>query len=462
MDNQLPKWKEASVTTPNGRKVFYFRDLVECVQYLLRQRPYRDHMVYGPVRAIDSEGDRVYSEMNSGDWWWETQDKLPPGATIVPLICGSDETQLTDFSGDQKAWPIYLTIGNIHSSIRNKYSYLAQVVLAFLPVPPKFRGISRSDDRIQRDMNQQVLCEVAKIVLDPLRRFPEGGDINTGALWPCSDGKMRRCWPILASWLADHMEHANLMGVKYNSCPKCQVPNDKLGSLLLPPDLESHRRKSAVFQQKYREHQDAKRADDRQTLKTVEDWFDSTSARPVPCIFWDLPHVEAYDLHRPDILHNIYIGMFDHLMTWIEGFLQRHGKATVFDQIWSNIPPYPDFYHPGKAYRQVTQWSGKEMRNFGRIIYPAFAAALHNPLPRQRVVFRKALACVRSLVYWSLVVQYRIQTTETLNYLADYLEEFHATKDEVYHNTVNERTTFNFVKIHLMLHYEESVQRFGH
>ncbi|KAF8534348.1 hypothetical protein BDD12DRAFT_706774, partial [Trichophaea hybrida] len=162
---------------------------------------------------------------------------------------------------------------------------------------------------------------------------------------------------------------------------------------------------------------------------TVEDWFDSTSARPVPCIFWDLPHVEAYDLHRPDILHNIYIGMFDHLMTWIEGFLQRHGKATVFDQIWSNIPPYPDFYHPGKAYRQVTQWSGKEMRNFGRIIYPAFAAALHNPLPRQRVVFRKALACVRSLVYWSLVVQYRIQTTETLNYLADYLEEFHATKD---------------------------------
>jgi hypothetical protein len=163
------------------------------------------------------------------------------------------------------------------------------------------------------------------------------------------------------------------------------------------------------------------------------------------------------------------------------------------------------------------------MRYFGRIIYPAFAAALHNPLPRQRVVFQKALACIRSLVYWSLVFQYRIQTTETLNYLAHYLEEFHATKDdfkafrkskttvaaaqacrsalqkqliaqhandnkenaecgvsfshtemvrrkaedhklqeEVYHNTVNKRTTFDFVKIHQMLHYEESVQRFGH
>ncbi|KAF8537974.1 hypothetical protein BDD12DRAFT_698145, partial [Trichophaea hybrida] len=54
------------------------------------------------------------------------------GATIVQLICGSDETQLTDFSGDQRAWPIYLTIRNIHSSIQKKFSYLAQLIIAFL------------------------------------------------------------------------------------------------------------------------------------------------------------------------------------------------------------------------------------------------------------------------------------------------------------------------------------------
>jgi hypothetical protein len=27
--------------------------------------------------------------------------------------------------------------------------------------------------------------------------------------------------------------------------------------------------------------------------KITEDWFEPVSARPVPCIFWDLPHVEA-------------------------------------------------------------------------------------------------------------------------------------------------------------------------
>jgi len=67
--------------------------------------------------------------------------------------------------------------------------------------------------------------------------------------------------------------------------------------------------------------------------KITEDWFEPVSARPVPCIFWDLPHVEAYDLHRPDILHNIYIMIFDHLMTYIENILQRHGKAALFGQI---------------------------------------------------------------------------------------------------------------------------------
>lgn len=61
------------------------------------------------------------------------QDRLSLGAIIVPLICGTDETQLTDFSSDMKAWPIYLTIGNIHSPIQNKYSYVALIWLAFLP-----------------------------------------------------------------------------------------------------------------------------------------------------------------------------------------------------------------------------------------------------------------------------------------------------------------------------------------
>jgi len=133
-----------------------------------------------------------------------------------------------------------MTIGNIHPSIRNKYCYLAQHVPAILTVPRKFQQNSAFDDRAQRDRNQKVLCDITKIVLEPVTQFPKGGDINFGALWPGSDIKMSRCWPILVSCLADHMEHANLMAFKYNACPNCQTAKDELGWHILPPDLESH------------------------------------------------------------------------------------------------------------------------------------------------------------------------------------------------------------------------------
>jgi len=43
--------------------------------------------------------------MNMGDWWWDTQEQLPARVTIVPAICASEMTHLTDLSGDQYAWP---------------------------------------------------------------------------------------------------------------------------------------------------------------------------------------------------------------------------------------------------------------------------------------------------------------------------------------------------------------------
>jgi hypothetical protein len=84
--------------------------------------------------------------MNSADWWWEIHESVSQGATIVPLIGGSDKMKLKDPSNNKKARPIYLTLGNIHSSYRNKYSYLTHLVLAFRLVPRKFQQNSTFDD----------------------------------------------------------------------------------------------------------------------------------------------------------------------------------------------------------------------------------------------------------------------------------------------------------------------------
>ena len=40
----------------------------------------------------------------------------------MPLILFSDATHLTNFSGDKKAWPIYMTIGNLSAVARGTSS----------------------------------------------------------------------------------------------------------------------------------------------------------------------------------------------------------------------------------------------------------------------------------------------------------------------------------------------------
>jgi len=67
----------------------------------------------------------------------KSQMTLPVGSTLVPVLFASDATHRTNFSGDGKVWPLYMSIGNIRSSIHNKPTSHAWVLVAILPNSPK-------------------------------------------------------------------------------------------------------------------------------------------------------------------------------------------------------------------------------------------------------------------------------------------------------------------------------------
>jgi len=89
----------------------------------------------------------------------------------------------------------------------------------------------------------------------------------------------------------------------------------------------------------------------------------------------------------------------------------------------------PDSAYQKKAYREVTQWQGKEMGHLSRCISAVSASALPNPDSSQYPDFKSALKCVTALVDFSLMAQYRSHTPDTLVYMKRYLQTFHRTKD---------------------------------
>ncbi|KAF8538644.1 hypothetical protein BDD12DRAFT_805957 [Trichophaea hybrida] len=135
-------------------------------------------------------------------------------------------------------------------------------------------------------------------------------------------------------------------------------------------------------------------------------------------------HVTAGDYTQLNIWHNMQIGIFDHITTCNEFFLQPCVKLMVVDVIWAGTPPFSSFWHSGK---EMSQGSGKKMGNFSQPIYQAMAGGFHHPLPHHREVIHTVLCCAQSLVNWSLAVQAQIHTAETCYYLVNYLAEFNAT-----------------------------------
>jgi hypothetical protein len=112
---------------------FYYRNSLDCVKALFGEPTMKEHMDYRPKRVFDAESHRIYTEMSTGNWWWRVQEQLPDGATVIPVILGSDATKLTVLCGSQTAWPVYLSIGNIHKDVRYKKAARSLMLLGFLP-----------------------------------------------------------------------------------------------------------------------------------------------------------------------------------------------------------------------------------------------------------------------------------------------------------------------------------------
>jgi len=81
---------------------------------------------------------------------------------------------------------------------------MAVLLLALLPIPSKLSKSSKADQH-QRQINADTLRDVFELILEPLQ-----DPAHDGVPIDYANRKVRRCFPILAAWIADHVEHVAL------------------------------------------------------------------------------------------------------------------------------------------------------------------------------------------------------------------------------------------------------------
>lgn len=131
------------------------RPIKQCLEFLLGHLPFAPDLAWAPVRkSFGIDGPRVYDEMYTGDWWWNTQSRLPPGATVVPVIIASDKTLMTKLRGDRTAWPVYIQIGNLNRRTRRKQIIPSTLLVGLLPIS---KEVSRQTDQ---DLSHKIKSDL--------------------------------------------------------------------------------------------------------------------------------------------------------------------------------------------------------------------------------------------------------------------------------------------------------------
>jgi len=67
------QWYKGQVDDGKRILLFFYRQVLDCVRYLLHQIAYRDDFVYALCREYDPSRSRIYAEMHTAHWWSDVQ-----------------------------------------------------------------------------------------------------------------------------------------------------------------------------------------------------------------------------------------------------------------------------------------------------------------------------------------------------------------------------------------------------
>ncbi|KAF8634713.1 hypothetical protein AX17_004123 [Amanita inopinata Kibby_2008] len=434
----LPRFTRKKVNMGKMPYDLYFRCPIKCIAMLFGNPELCNDLLLAPERQFvdETKAERLFHEMNTGLWWWQTQkelEKIRAGATIAPVIISTDKTQVTTFRSKQ-AYPVYMAIGNIPKNIRRKPSRHAHVLLAYLPVT-KLEHLDSIASRRRALANLFHAC--MGYILHPLRKPG-----MYGVQMVSGDGIIRRVHPILAVHAADYPEQVLVTCTKTGECPKCLATNRELGD----PTVELEYRDLAAIL-------DALALADTDLVSFKQRCMENR-IKPVPHPFWEkLPFVNIFRSITADVLHQIYQGIVKHIFSWV---IKIYGAAEI-DARCQRFPPNHHIRIFSKGISSLSRLTGQEHNQMCHFLLGLLIAApfkLPNAQYDQRVI--RAIRAILDFIY---LAQLPMHSTRTLEQLESALDTFHGYMTVFI--DLNIHTNMNLPKLHSFRHYIETVKLFG-
>jgi len=242
------------------------------------------------------------------------------------------------------------------------------------------------------------------------------------------------------AYIGDYPEQVLVTLVKTGQCPVCPASRHEMGDLdskMPPRDTAEVQRALATIDQGARIFSAA--------CKVV-------AIKPVQSVFWlNLPHIDIYSSITPDLLHQLYQGVFKHLLKWIEDLC---GKAEI-DARCRRLPPNHHIRLFMKGITHLSRVTGMEHDQISRFLL-ALVADIRLPDGSSSA---RLVRCTRALLDFMYLARYPIHTTETLDRLDSALRSFHDNKDIF--TDFGIRDHFNIPKVHSLCHYRDFIELFG-
>ncbi|QRW20599.1 hypothetical protein RhiXN_05588 [Rhizoctonia solani] len=381
VDKYLPRGLNWNITTmklvgSNGSEhgQLWHQDSLLAISKMCKNPTFKHLIQWQPTRVWTSptRETQKFGKTMAANRIWNLQAslKMHPDkhATLIPTFLASDKTTLTVHVGNQKAHCVYLTIGNIPKHTRRQISKQAMVLIGYIPV----MSLDCKPDPVKKaHLKRKLFHACMRKLVEPLIKAGKHG-----VKVVCSDGFVRRIYPVF-----------------------CGVPPDKCGDYTNYPlcnrertleAIEQHCREgSAVFE----------------TLGLVD-------IKP----FWaDLPWVDTGTLCPPDLLHQLYKGMFkDHLSKWSAHVV----GAKEFDNRYIAMSPHHDLRHFKKGVTKISCWTGKEAKAQCKLFLPIVAD--QEP---------EVMACARALTRFMYLAHSLELTEDNLVEMDEYVQELHENKE---------------------------------